>query len=224
MFPIEPILAAINGAARSPVGKDARTANDAARVDVLVFSFHGMRFALPAARVVEVMPVTHERWDRLAKMAGTGTLGTSGLPLIRLAARLGFTDLKRPEQGSLILFGSEGKVRATVLIDDVPVAMRAEVETMPVAWREQFEPSVDMIDGVALLSDGEQALMLDMPMGVGNARPRAASRLERDSAHLLVRAGRTELEAVRVAALRGMSAIDDIGASSPRRMLLLLGG
>lgn len=224
MFPIEPILAAVSGAARSRIGNDAHAVNDAARVDVLVFSFHGMRFALPAARVVEVMPVTDERWDRLARMAGTGTLGTSGLPLIRLASRLGFTDLKRPEHGSLILFGSDGKVRATVLIDDVPVAMRAEVETMPAAWRDQFEPSADMIDGVALLPDGEQALMLDVPIGVGNARLRAPSRCERDSAHLLVRAGRTELEAVRVAALRGMSAIDDVGASSPRRMLLLLGG
>ena len=219
MFPIEPILAAISSAASQP-----RTASDASRVDVLVFAFHGMRFALPAARVVEVMPVTHERWDRLAKMAGTGTLGTSGLPLIRLASRLGFTDLTRPERGSLILFGANGKVRATVLIDDVPVVMQAEVETMPAAWREQFEPSADMIDGVALLSDGEQAALLDMPMGVGSTRPRTASRCERDSAHLLVRAGRSELEAVRVAALRGMSAIDDVGANTPRRMLLLLGG
>ena len=213
MFPVEPISAAVSSAASKP-----RSANDAARVDVLVFAFHGMRFALPAARVVEVMPVTQERWDRLAKMAGTGTLGTSGLPLIRLASRLGFTDLERPEQGTLVLFGSEGKVRATVLIDDVPVAMRVEVETMPAAWREQFEPSADMIDGVALLPDGEQAAMLDLPMGVGSARPRAASRCERDSAHLLVRAGRSELEAVRVAALRGMS------ASAGGRTLLMLGG
>ena len=219
MFPIKSILAAIGGAAGKP-----RPSNEGARVDVLAFSFHGMRFALPAARVVEVMPVTHERWDRLAKMAGTGTLGTSGLPLIRLASRLGFTDLTRPERGSLILFGSNGKVRATVLIDDVPVAMRAEVETMPAVWCDQFEPSAEMIDGVALLPDGEQALLLDLAMGVGTARPRAASRDAHDSAHLLVRAGRSELEAVRVAALRGMSAIDDVGASTPRRMLLLLGG
>lgn len=190
---------------------------DSGRAEVLVFSLRGMSFALPASHVVDVMPLAGDRWTRLAKMAEAGTLGTSGLPLIRLAARLGFGP-SCPERGALVLFGEDGKVRATLLVDDAPRRETADVKAMPHVWREEFEPCEDLIGGVARLADGTQAALIDLPIGVVASRPRQPSACERDSAHLLVRAGRLEMEAVRVAALRGMSAIDG------RRMLLMLGG
>ena len=184
--------------------------------EVLVFALHGMSFALPAARAVEVMPLAGARWARLAKMAEGGTLGASGLPLIRLAARLGL-DPPPAGEGALILFGEDGKVRATLLVDDMPRRLPAQVVVMPDAWRGDFEPCEDLIGGIARLDDGTQAALIDLPIGVAPSRPRLPGASPRDSAHLLVRAGRVELEAVRVAALTGMSAIDG------RRMLLMLG-
>lgn len=212
-----------SAARRGPVPSLGRSWSGAARLtdsgcaEVLVFSLREMSFALPASHVVDVMPLAGDRWTRLAKMAEVGTLGASGLPLIRLAARLGF-DPSRPEQGALVLFGEDGKVRATLLVDDLPRRVSADVKVMPEVWREEFQPCEDLIGGVARLADGTQAALIDLPIGVVAARPRLPSSCERDSAHLLVRAGRTEMEAVRVAALRGMSRID--GA----RMLLMLGG
>ncbi|TSJ62652.1 chemotaxis protein CheW [Starkeya sp. 3C] len=207
-----------------------------ARVDVLVFSFHGMRFALPAAHIVDVMTVSGARWERLVAMSATGTLGASGLPLIRLAARMGFAAdaTNRPVQGGLVLFGTAGKVRATVLIDDVPTRVSAGVETMPASWRSRFSPCEDMIDGVALLPDGAQAAMIDLPLGVNAPRAAVAGAPERDTAHLLVRAGRAQLEAVRIAAVRDLRPLDEVpglavlpSAALPRgrqRMLLEFGG
>lgn len=212
-----------SAARRGPVptrlhqGTGAASLSDSGRAEVLAFSLRGMSFALPASHVVDVMPLAGDRWVRLAKMAEAGTLGTSGLPLIRLATRLGFAPT-RPEQGALVLFGEDGKVRATVLVDDMPRREAADVKVMPHVWREEFQPCEDLIGGVARLADGTQAALIDLPIGVVASRPRLPSVCERDSAHLLVRAGRLEMEAVRVAALRGMSTIDG------RRMLLILGG
>ncbi|MCS0496400.1 chemotaxis protein CheV [Ancylobacter sp. MQZ15Z-1] len=187
---------------------------------MLVFSLHGMQFALPASRAINVMPLSGERWDRMARMAQAGTLGTSGLPLVRLSDRLGRAEAIGPGEGALVLFGTEGRVRATLLLDAMPQRVTAEVATLPADWRDRFAPCEDMIAGIARLADGSQAALLDMPMGIAAARPRVSVPCARDTAHLLVRAGRRELEAVRVAALRGMNPID--GRSG--RMLLLLGG
>ncbi|WAC25529.1 chemotaxis protein CheW [Ancylobacter sp. SL191] len=211
---------------RVPMGGAARAA---ARTEVMVFAFHKMRFALPAARVVEVVPLEGARWDKMARMAAAGTLGVSGLPLIRLSTRLGFT-VEHPARGALVLFGEAGKVRATVLLDDLPTRMSASLEVMPPAWRQDFWPCEDLIGGVARLPDGTQAALVDLPIGVALPRPRVPE-ASRDSAHLLVRAGRAEPEAVRLASLRGMSPIDDIHRGAGivslkpgRRMLLLIGG
>lgn len=205
------------------------------RVEVLVFSILGMRFALPAANVIEVMTVSGERWERLLAMSAAGTLGSSGLPLIRLSVRMGLAPA-RPVQGGLVLFGTASKVRAAVLIDEVPVRLRAAVENMPASWRDRFSPCEDMIDGIALLPDGTQAAMVDLPIGVVAPRTRLAAAPEHDTAHLLVRAGRAQLEAVRVATLHGVTALDETpaGAASSvslfpsgrrhRRMLLAFGG
>lgn len=211
---------------RAAVGSVARTTT---RTEVMVFTFHKMRFALPAARVVEVVPLEGARWDKMARMAAAGTLGASGLPLIRLSTRLGFT-VERPARGALVLFGEAGKVRATVLVDDLPRRMRAALEVMPPAWRQDFWPCEDMIGGVARLADGSQAALIDLPIGVAQPRARVAEP-RRDSAHLLVRAGRAEPEALRLASLRGMTPIDDVHRGAGivslkpgRRMLLLIGG
>lgn len=204
----------------SHAARESRVPPLAARAEVLVFTLHGMAFALPATRVINVMPLAGARWDRMARMAEVGTLGTSGLPLIRIAERLGCAGAAGPAEGALVLFGTEGRVRATLLVDALPQRRPAEVATLPADWRGRFAPCEDMITGIARLGDGTQAALLDMPIGIAGARPRMVTSCERDSAHLLVRAGRPELEAVRVAALRGMSAIDERGG----RMLLLLGG
>ncbi|MCK0209665.1 chemotaxis protein CheW [Starkeya koreensis] len=201
-----------------------------ARVEVLSFSLYGMRFALPAAQVLDVMTVAGERWQKLLAMATNGTLGSSGLPLIRLSSRMGLVPAPSAE-GGLALFGTGGKVRAAVLIDEVPTRQRAAVESMPASWRDRFSPCEDMIAGVALMADGLQAAMLDLPLGVVAPRPRTGVAPEHDTAHLLVRAGRAQLEAVRVATLRGATPLDEMPGiavlPSPRRgrrMMLEFGG
>ncbi|MBS9478437.1 chemotaxis protein CheW [Ancylobacter radicis] len=221
-----PAAAPLSGA---PVAAAPVPLAEPGRAEVLVFAFRDMRFALPSASVVEVVPLEGARWDKMARMAAAGTLGVSGLPLIRLAVRLGFAP-ERPARGALVLFGTAGKVRATVLIDDMPRRMMANLELMPAAWRQDFWPCEDLVGGVARLPDGGQAALVELPIGVVQPRPPVAEP-RRDSAHLLVRAGRTEPEAVRVAALRGMSPIDDIHRGAGivslkpgRRMLLLIGG
>ncbi len=180
-----------------------------AREEMLVFSLRGMRFALPAAQVVEVMTVSGERWQRLVTMSAAGTLGASGLPLIRLSTRMGLV-APPSVQGGLVLFGTAGKVRATVLIDDLPARQRVAVEAMPASWRDRFSPCDDMIGGIALLPDGTQAAILDLPIGVAAPRTEATVTEARDTAHLLVRAGRAQPEAVRIAALRGATLLDEM--------------
>ncbi|MDF2618414.1 MAG: CheW domain protein [Xanthobacteraceae bacterium] len=180
-----------------------------AREEMLVFSLRGMRFALPAAQVVEVMTVSGERWQRLVTMSAAGTLGASGLPLIRLSTRMGLV-APPSVQGGLVLFGTAGKVRATVLIDDLPARQRVAVEAMPASWRDRFSPCDDMIGGIALLPDGTQAAILDLPIGVAAPRMEATVTEARDTAHLLVRAGRAQPEAVRIAALRGATLLDEM--------------
>lgn len=201
----------------------------AALAEVLVFSLHGMSFALPAAQVVEIVPLDGARFEKMARMAAAGTLGVSGMPLIRLATRLGLAP-ERGGRGALVLFGAAGKVRATLLLDAPPRRVRASLDLMPAAWRQDFWPCEDLIGGVARLADGTQAALIELPIGVAQPRP-VASAPRRDSAHLLVRAGRAEPEAVRVASLRGLTPIDDIHrgpgvvALKPgKRMLLLIGG
>ncbi|ADH89886.1 CheW domain protein [Ancylobacter novellus DSM 506] len=179
------------------------------REEMLVFSLRGMRFALPAAQVVEVMTVAGERWQRLVAMSAAGTLGASGLPLIRLSARMGLA-VPPSVQGGLVLFGSNGKVRATVLIDDLPARQRAAVEAMPSSWRDRFSPCDDMIGGIAVLPDGAQAAILDLSIGVATPRMEATAAEAHDTAHLLVRAGRAQPEAVRIAALRGATLLDEM--------------
>ncbi len=222
-------LSAVAAEAVAALRLPAGTPRPATRTEVMVFAFHAMRFALPAARVVEVVPLDSARWDKMAQMAAAGTLGVSGLPLIRLSTRLGLP-VERPARGALVLFGEPGKVRATVLIDDMPRRMNVTLEVMPPAWRQDFSPCEDLIGGVARLPDGSQAALIDLPIGVAQPRPRAVEP-RRDSAHLLVRAGRAEPEALRLASLRGMTPIDDIHRGAGvvslkrgRRMLLLIGG
>ncbi|MFT0860305.1 chemotaxis protein CheW [Ancylobacter sp. G4_0304] len=218
-----PAVVPLRPRAPDPISPRQLSPREVPETDLLVFALRGMRFALPAARIVDTLPVTGERWGKLLNMAAAGTLGSSGLPLIRLSARLGFPPETAPERGALVLFGTGGRVRATVLVDDAPVRMRARVAPMPAAWRAHFQPCAELIEGVALLPDGTQAAMLDLAIGVDAPRARVMPRAGRDSAHLLVRAGRRELEAVRVAALRGLQRIDDGGAAGGRA-LLLLGG
>lgn len=251
MFPVDSLSAIpFPGPARGPVPADASRvaafrAPEAprpeevrpapARVEVLTFRVHGMRFALPATNVLEVMTVAGDRWQKLLAMAPAGTLGSSGLPLIRVSTRMGLVPAPSAE-GGLVLFGNGGKVRAAVLIDEVPGRARAAVESMPASWRDRFSPCEDMISGIALTADGLQAALLDLPLGIAAPRQRAAALPEHDTAHLLVRAGRAQLEAVRVATLRGATPLDEVpgiavlpGSAAPfgrrgRRMMLEFGG
>lgn len=231
MISADPVRSAPCGQASSPVpSSSVSVRTEAMREDVLVFSFRGMRFALPAGNVIEVMAVSGARWEQLAGMSRAGTLGNSGLPLIRLASRLGFAD-EAPAKGGLVLFGEQGKVRATVLIDDVPVRMRAAIESMSARWRERFTPCEDMIDAVALLPDGSQAAMVQLPLGVVMPRAKEAQRQLHDTAHLLVRAEHAQIEAVRIATLSSLSPLEEAPglAAFPstrrgRRMVLQFGG
>jgi hypothetical protein len=230
-----PLAALAARSFRALTGQPARASSPEprpapAREEMLVFSLRGMRFALPAAQVVEVMTVSGERWQRLVTMSAAGTLGASGLPLIRLSTRMGLV-APPSVQGGLVLFGTAGKVRATVLIDDLPARQRVAVEAMPASWRDRFSPCDDMIGGIALLPDGTQAAILDLPIGVAAPRTEATVTEARDTAHLLVRAGRAQPEAVRIAALRGATLLDEMPgvALFPSlrrgpRVLLHLGG
>ncbi|GLK86801.1 hypothetical protein GCM10017653_48710 [Ancylobacter defluvii] len=209
-------LAPLASPARAAGAPGPLPARGDATVGVLVFRLGGMRFALPSSRIVNVMPLGRERFEQLARMAGKGTLGTSGLPLIRLSTRLGLAEAKSPERGALVLFGSEGKVRATALIDDEPVDSRAEIQLMPDDWRSRFAPCADLIGGVARLSDGRQAAMLDMTIGVfgRKAAPPAPE------AHLVVRRAGHGPEAVSVASLKAIRCPGEIAG---RSYLLRLG-
>ncbi|WP_281379591.1 chemotaxis protein CheW [Ancylobacter tetraedralis] len=192
-------------------------------VALLAFQLHGMRFTLPAERVLEAMTLSGERWRRMVEMAKLGTLGQSGLPLIRLSARLGL-EPPRTERGALVLFGTADKVRATLLIDDIPERTHGRVTVLPDAWRAAFGPCEDMIGGVARLADGAQAAAIDLAIGVAARRASPACADRHDSAHLLVRTGRAELEAVRVASLSGIREMAQSQPEAGPRMLLLLGG
>lgn len=170
---------------------------------VLVFRLDGLRFALPAARVVEVMPLARERFRNIARMARAGTLGASGLPLVRLSTRLGLTEREAPEHGALVLFGEGGKVRLTALLEEEPVRTRADISPMPADWLARFEPCSELIGGLARLSDGRQAALIDMAPGIGE-RPAAAVPVTAEAGYLLVRRGGHAPEAVRLSALQAI--------------------
>ncbi|WP_428030878.1 chemotaxis protein CheW [Ancylobacter sp.] len=225
--------------ARLDVPRAERPRANTARLEVLAFSLGGMRFALSAAQIVETMTVAGARLERILAMAETGTLGSSGLPLIRLSQRMGIAASaangaagSRSAVGTLALIGLAGKVRSAVLIEGEPLRQQAVVENMPSGWRERFGPCADVIGGMALLADGTRAALIEVPLGVATPHLRAAAVPETDTAHLLVRAGRAQMEAVRVATLQGITALDKVPGiailptpgRAPRRMLLSLGG
>ncbi|GAB4068213.1 chemotaxis protein CheW [Ancylobacter sonchi] len=217
MSPIES-LAPLASPARAIAGAQGPLpAREEATIGVLVFRLGGMRFALPSSRVVNVMPLGRARFEQLARMAGKGTLGTSGLPLIRLASRLGLATATAPERGALVLFGTEGKVRATALIDDEPMQARAEIQLMSDDWRSRFSSScAELIGGVARLADGRQAAILDMTIGVFGRKAAPAA----PEAHLLVRRPGHAPEAVSLSALQAIRCPGEIAG---RSYLLRLG-
>lgn len=204
----------------SPAGADREAAAPAPLVS---FRLCGMHFALAAECVLDVMTLSGERWRRMAEMARRGTLGESGMPLIRLATRLG---LEPPPaaKGALLLFGQANKVRASLLVDDVPDRVVGRVSVLPAHWRGHLGPRGEMIGGLACLADGTHAAVIDLAVGVARAGHSRLLPARQDSAHLLVRAGGPELEAVRVAALRGIDMVGEAASSARGRALLLLGG
>lgn len=216
--------------ARAEPSRIERTRAAAPRVDILAFALGKLRLAFSAAQVMDSMTVSGARWARLLAMADTGTLAASGLPLIELAARMGLAS-PRGTTGTLLLIGSGGKVRAAVLVEGELQRQEAVVEALPPSWRERFGPGAHMLDGVALLADGARVAMVDLPLGVAMKRP-AAPAPEADTAHLLVRAGRTQMEAVRVASLQSVTALEKVPGIAllptpgrpARRMLLAFGG
>lgn len=245
MFPVDSLPAAPRGpvsreAARiaaslrapAPRPEPARAAPRpaAARVEIMAFALGGLRLAFAASQVMDTMTVSGARWARLLAMTQTGTLASSGLPLIHLAARMGVAPL-RATTGTLLLLGSGGKVRAAVLVEGELQAQTARVESLPPGWRPRFGSGADLVDGMALLADGTRAAMVELPLGVAMKRPAAAAP-ETDTAHLLVRAGRAQMEAVRVASLKTVTALEKVPgiallptAGTPaRRMLLAFGG
>jgi hypothetical protein len=134
--------------------------------DVLVFALDGMRFALPAAGVVEQLAVDGERLRRLARLAESGVLGASGLPLLRLSSRLGIAAPDHPRTGALLLVGEAGRVRGTVLLDAEPVAAAAELRAMPATIPEAPARQAALIAGIAVLPAGERAILLHIPTGI----------------------------------------------------------
>ncbi|TCK29081.1 hypothetical protein EV667_3100 [Ancylobacter aquaticus] len=224
-FPREEISRAESSRADAP--QRERTRAPAPRVDILSFAQGGLRLAFSATQVMDSMTVSGERWARLLAMADTGTLASSGLPLIELAARMGVAT-PRATKGTLLLVGTGGKVRAAVLVEGELQRQTAVVETLPPSWRERFGPGAHMLEGVALLADGARVAMVDLPLGVAAKRPTP----EADTAHLLVRAGRAQMEAVRIATLQSVTALEKVPgiallptAGRPsRRMLLAFGG
>lgn len=137
--------------------------------DVLVFVLDGMRFALPADLVAERMSVSGERWRRLQRMAETGVLGASGLPLLRLATRLGIAVPASCPSGVLLLVGEGGRVRGTVLVDAEAVRMQAELHPMPESVPETPARQAALVAGIADLSNGERAILLQVPTGIDRA-------------------------------------------------------
>lgn len=134
--------------------------------DVLVFALDGMRFALPLDGVVERLAVDGERLRRLARLAETGVLGASGLPLLRLASRLGVAAPENPRTGALLLVGEAGRVRGTVLLDAEPIAATAELRAMPSSVPEAPARQAALIAGIAVLPAGERAILLHIPTGI----------------------------------------------------------
>lgn len=214
--------------AEAPQGQGPRP--EAVRVDILAVALGGLRLAFPAGQVMDSMTVSGERWARLLAMTSTGTLASSGLPLIHLGTRMGLAPL-RATKGTLLLLGSGGKVRAAVLVEGELQPHKARVEPLPPSWRERFGAEAELVDGVALLADGTRVAMVDLPLGVAAKRP-APLPPATDTAHLLVRAGRAQMEAVRIASLRTVTALEKVPgiavlptAGAPaRRMLLAFGG
>ncbi|MDQ0348189.1 chemotaxis protein CheW [Ancylobacter vacuolatus] len=205
----------------------ARLPAGAPRVEIMAFALGGLRLAFPAAQVMDSMTASGARWARLLAMADTGTLASSGLPLIELAARMGVTT-PRAAKGTLLLVGSGGKVRAAVLVEGELERHNAVVDALPPGWRDRFGPGAHMLEGVARLADGARVAMVDLPLGVAMKRPAP----EADTAHLLVRAGRAQMEAVRVATLQSVTALEKVPGIAllptpgrpTRRMLLAFGG
>ncbi len=152
------------------------------RTEVLVFALDGMRFALPYESVVELLPVDGERWQSLALMAEAGTLKGTGLPLMRLAARLGLARAGQarrepPRAGALLLVGQGGRVRGTVLLDAEPILESAEIVPLPANLSGAALPAVEMIAGMAVLAGGTRAILLHLPIGIAAPRSKPAERL-----------------------------------------------
>lgn len=137
--------------------------------DVLVFALDGMRFALPVAGVVERLTVEGERLRRLARLAETGVLGASGLPLLRLSTRLGVAAPAQLHTGALLLVGEAGRVRGTVLLDAEPVPAKAELRPMPASVPDAPERQAALVAGIAVLPAGERAILLHVPTGIERA-------------------------------------------------------
>lgn len=134
--------------------------------EVLVFALDGMRFALPAAGVVEQLAIDGERLRRLARMAEGGVLGASGLPLLRLSSRLGIGAPEHLRAGALLLIGEAGRVRGTVLLDAEPVTTVAELRAMPASVPEAPPRQAALVAGIAVLTGGERAILLQIPTGI----------------------------------------------------------
>ncbi len=134
--------------------------------EVLVFALDGMRFALPAAGVVEQLVVDGDRLRRLARLAETGVLGASGLPLLRLSSRLGIGAPAQLHAGSLLLVGEAGRVRGTVLLDAEPVTTFAELRAMPATVPDAPARQAALVAGIAVLPAGERAILLQIPTGI----------------------------------------------------------
>lgn len=134
--------------------------------EVLVFALDGMRFALPAAGVVEQLAVDGERLRRLARLAETGVLGASGLPLLRLSSRLGIGAPAQLHTGSLLLVGEAGRVRGTVLLDAEPITTCAELRAMPATVPDAPARQAALVAGIAVLPAGERAILLQIPIGI----------------------------------------------------------
>ena len=223
------IAPADNSLADAPVRARPMTpvVASAPRVEILAFALGGLRLAFPAAQVMDSMTASGARWARLLAMADTGTLAASGLPLIELSARMGLAS-PRAAKGTLLLVGSGGKVRAAVLVEGALERHHAVVDALPPSWRARFGAGAHMLEGVARLDDGARVAMVDLPLGVATKRPAP----EPDTAHLLVRAGRAQMEAVRVATLQNVTALEKVPGIAvlptpgrpARRMLLAFGG
>ncbi|HSI39725.1 MAG TPA: chemotaxis protein CheW [Xanthobacteraceae bacterium] len=132
---------------------------------VLLFTLGGRRFALRRSAVLEILPVTIAEWRRLAHMAEGGTLADTGLPLMRLAARLGIGTAAEPRRAALLVLGEApegGRPRGLVLIEDQPVCTEAAA----------VRPGPAGTD-VAVLVDGEAVMLPDLHLGLRASAPAA---------------------------------------------------